>query len=265
MTPLAKLRATREALDKSREMFRDFARDLYFPALELTRWQRARCTPVLLLVEFLVYRVDAVAEHTRDVELETDGNEDYRKLVRYKQRFAALLRRLGAYNDAVGQQLDLGERYVRLENRVTAYGGADHDAVLRLVELRSTDLRLLHAMIYALLGRPVDRQLLDLLWPVEVLADIGNDLAHYAQDVGSGNFNAYHALVRLHGPAAPQRLRTETARYERLFHERLSGFPDRRRTALAALCLRRYRTQIDRIPEPLPDHDHRPTTTGGTA
>ncbi|MCI4066213.1 hypothetical protein MRQ36_28150 [Micromonospora sp. R77] len=260
-----KLRASREALDKSRDIFRDFARDLYFPALRLSPWQRTRCTPVLFLVEFLVYRVDAVAEHTRDVELETDGNQDYQKLVRYKQRFATLLRRLGAYDEAVGHQLDQGERYVRLENRVTTYGAADHADVMRLVELRSSDLRLLHTMIYPLLGRPVDQHLLDVLWPVEVLADIGNDLAHYEHDVRTGNFNAYDALVRLYGPDAPQRLRDETARYERMFHERLDGFPDGQRTHLAALCLRRYRTQIDRIPQPVRSGSDEPSTTKGSA
>ncbi|MEV6347185.1 hypothetical protein [Actinoplanes sp. NPDC051851] len=251
MKPWDRLQASREALTKSRDIFREFARDLYFPALALSRWERIRCGPVLFLVEFLVYRVDAVAEHTRDVDLDADGNQDYRRLVRYKQAFATLLRRLGAYDDAVGHQLDQGEQYVRLENRVTAHDTADHESVLRLVELRSSDLRLLHAMIYPLLGRPLDQRMLDLLWPVEVLADIGNDLAHYEQDVRTGNFNAYAAFVRLYGPDAPRRLRAETARYERLFHERLSEFPGRRRVALATLCLRRYRTQIDRIPDPV--------------
>ncbi|MFI6132897.1 hypothetical protein [Micromonospora sp. NPDC051141] len=265
MTPWEKLRAARETLDKSRDIFRDFARDLYFPALRLSRWQRMRCTPVLFLVEFLVYRVDAVAEHTRDVELGADGNQDYQKLVRYKHRFAALLRRLGAYDDAVGHLLDQGERYVRLENRVTTCGTADHADVMRLVELRSSDLRLLHAMIYPLLGRPVDQRLLDVLWPVEVLADIGNDLAHYEQDVRTGNFNTYDALVRLYGPDAPQRLRDETARYERLFRERLDRFPDGQRAHLARLGLRRYRTRIDRIPQPVQSDGSEPSATKGSA
>ncbi|WP_436536075.1 hypothetical protein [Actinoplanes sp. HUAS TT8] len=262
MKPWDKLRASREALTKSRDIFRDFARDLYFPALALSRWERIRCGPVLFLVEFLVYRVDAVAEHTRDIALEADDNQDYRKLVRYKQAFAALLRRLGAYDDAVGHQLDQGERYVRLENQVTAHGAADHETVLRLVELRSSDLRLLHAMIYPLSGRPVDQPMLDLLWPVEVLADIGNDLAHYEHDVRTGNFNAYDAFVRLYGPDAPRRLRAETARYERLFQERLSELPDRRRVPVATLCLRRYRTQIDRIPDPVRADSHNVMTEG---
>lgn len=50
---------------------------------------------------------------------------------------------------------------------------------------------------------------------VGVTADIGNDLAHYREDVSTGQFNTYSAFVTLYGRAAPMRIRAEIDRYER--------------------------------------------------
>jgi hypothetical protein len=261
--PRTRLLSSLEAPRKAGRIFKDYVLDLYFPAQRLSRWQRLRCAPLLMLVEYLVYRVDAVAEHTRDVDFEVAPNEDYATLHRYKARFEALLRRARAHNEAVARQLDFGEQYVRLENRVTANRSASHAEVLRLAELRPSDVRLLHGMTFALLGRPVDNDLLDLLWPVEVLADIGNDLDHYRRDVAAGQFNTYDAFVRLYGRAAPDRLRAEIDHYERLFRARLAAFPADRRAELAALCTRRYHTRTMVIPEPrLQDGSHPPRPEG---
>jgi hypothetical protein len=253
----AGLRAALDVLGKAGGIFREYVLDLYFPAQRLSRWQRLRCIPLLFLVEYLVYRVDAVAEDTRGVGLDVAGNADYDKLLRYKRRFASLLRRARAHNDVVARQLDLGEQYVRLENHVTSRSVAHHEQIVRLAELRPSDVRLLHGMTFALLGRPVDHDLINLLWPVEVLADIGNDLEHYERDVVAGHFNTYDAFVRLYGRAAPDRLRAEITRYEQLFHAELGKLPADRRDELAALCIRRYRARTEHIPRPqLRDDGH---------
>lgn len=250
MDPRTRLSISCEVLRKACGIFQEYVLDLYFPAQRLSRWQRVRCAPMLFLVEYLVYRVDAVAEGTKTVDLDTASNKDYDKLVQYKEKFGALLRRTHAHNEVVARELDLGEEYVRLENKVTSHGGASHEQILRLAELRASDVRLLHGMTFALLGKPIDNNLLNLLWPVEVLADIGNDLVHYERDVAAGHFNTYDAFVRLYGCAAPERLRAEIARYGRLFHAELEKFPADRRDELAALCVRRYRARTDLIPEP---------------
>ncbi|MER7844810.1 hypothetical protein ABTZ03_12820 [Kitasatospora sp. NPDC096077] len=214
--------------------------------------ERLRCAPLLLLVEYLVYRVDSVAEGAKDIDLDATRNEDYDKLHRYKAKFESLLRRTHAYNGAVAREIDNGEEYVRLENKVTSGGPADHADVLRLAELRPTDVRMLHAMTFALRGRPVDEALMRLLWPVEVLADLGNDLLHYRQDVVAGQFNTYHCFVELYGAAAPDRLRVELDRYEQQFLDELARFPRSRQAGLRAVCARRYRPLTAVIPEALP-------------
>lgn len=249
---------------------------LYFPAQRLSVWQRLRCTPLLYLVECVIYRVDTIAERARDLDLESvaDGRveNDHEEVARYratfdvyKARLESMLRRTGAYNEAVARQMELGEQYVYLENKITANRSASHAEVLQLAELRPSDVRLLHSMTYALLDRPVDTDLLELLWPVEVLADIGDDLVDYYRDVTAGRFNTYDAFVRLYGAAAPDRLRTEIVRYEEQFHTKLAAFPANRRLELADLCARRYRSRTEVLPEPVLRNGSRPTEPGGTA
>lgn len=249
---VGRLRESLEVPVKTVRIFQDYAVRLYFPANGTPVSERLRCAPLLLLVEYLVYRVDSVAERAKDVDLDAARNEDYDKLHRYKARFESLLRRTRAYNEAVAREIDNGEAYVRLENKVTSAGTADHADVLRLAELRPTDVRMLHAMTFALRGRPVDDALMRLLWPVEVLADLGNDLLHYRQDAAAGRFNTYDCFVQLYGAAAPDRFRAELDRYERQFLDELAHFPRARQDRLRAVCARRYRPLIAAVPEPLP-------------
>jgi hypothetical protein len=249
------LRTSLEVPRKAGRIVKDYVFDLYFPAQRLPWPQRLRCAPMLLQVEYLVYRVDAIAEHARDVDLGRGSEEDavrrYKAtLAVYKARFESLLHRRRAHNAAVAHQLKLGEQYVYLENKVTSNRTVSHAEAMKLAELRPSDVRLLHAMTFALLDRPVDQKLLDLLWPVEVLADIGNDLDHYEADVAAGRYNTYDAFVRLYGAAAPDRLRAEIVRYEDLVRAELAKFPLSRRAELRALCRNRYRARIRTFPAP---------------
>jgi hypothetical protein len=257
----APLRHWFETSGKVRRVVKDWVFRLYFPAQRLSRAQRLRCAPTVLLVEYLVYRVDTAAEHIKHLDLDSARDDDHDAVRRYKAmfdayklKFKARLRRMHAYNDAVARQLDMGEEYLYLENKVTSTRAASHSEVLRLAELRPSDVRMLHGMTFALLGRPVDYDLLNLLWPVEVLADIGDDLKTYHQDVAARQFNTYDIFVRLYGRAAPDRMRAEIDRYEQHFRAELSRFPADRRAELAKLCTRLYRARTGLIPEPeLPD------------
>jgi hypothetical protein len=258
----ARLRSSLEVPYKAGRIVKDYVFDLYFPAQRLSWGERLLCTPMVLLVEYMVYRVDSIAEKAKDVALdgrsmatmtstEREAARQYKTtLDAYRAMFETRLRRARAYNEAVARQLDLGEQYVYLENKVTAHGVTSHAEVIQLAELRPSDVRLLHAMTFALLDRPVDKQLVDLLWPVEVLADIGNDLTHYQDDAAAGRFNTYDAFIQLYGPDAPERLRAEIARYEQLYRVELSKFPMSRHGELGALCARRYRARTRVVPEP---------------
>ncbi len=266
------LRTSLEILPKVARVVLDFGFKFYFRAQRLSWWQRLRCTPMLFRAEFIVFQADAVAERAKDVDLDPTRNKDHETVRRfkatfeaYRARFEALLRRLNAHNEVVARQLDLGEEYLYLENKVTSSREATHAEVIRLAELRSFDLRMLHGMTFALLGRPVDNDLLDLLWPVEVLHDIADDVATYHQDIAAGLFNTYDAFVTLYGPAAPDRLRAETARYEQLFRTELAKFPAQRQAELDAICTRRYRALTGVLPDPQLHRGSQPHQPEGTS
>lgn len=247
-----RLQSALEVPSKASRIFKDYVLGLYFPANRLSWPQRLRCAPPLLLVEYLVYKVDSVTEGAQNVDLDATKDADYDALFAYKAKFEKFLRRMNAYNRSVARQIEMGEQYVRIENKVTSNRVVDHGQVMRLAELRPSDVRLLHSMIFALLSLPCDDDLQDLLWPVEVLADIGNDLAHYRADITGRRFNTYAMLVELYGRAAPERIRAEIAHYEKLFRAGLAKFPEGRRTELEELCAKRYRGLTVVVPEPLP-------------
>lgn len=250
---LRRLKATVGVAGRAYAIYRDYARDLYFPSNRLSWAQRLRCAAPLLCIELLVYQVDALTEKNKSVELSMIPKEDYETLHRHKKLFVSLLRAARAYNSEGARHIEYGEEFVRLEHRVLSTQRITKADWVRLIELRSCDVRLLHSMMFAMLGRPCDQDLLDLLWPVEVLSDIANDFEHYADDVASGGFNVYAACVALYGPDdAPARIRALIGDYEQRYQNLLALYPAARQGVLDALCARRYRERLRTIPEVLP-------------
>lgn len=236
-------------LGKASGIVRDYVLHLYYVVDEVPRRHRLWMTPLLLGVEYLVYRVDALAERNIGVDLDVERTRDFDAFHAYRQTFERVLRLMGAWNDDVATRIEEGEHFIRLENGATARGDVGRDEVMTLVELRPTDVRLLHAMTSALRGRRPDAAVRDLLWPVEVLADIANDLQHYDRDVRTGALNVYAAFVRLHGDAAAAELRREVDRYDATVRECLARVPARRRDVVARACLRRYAAALAPYPD----------------
>jgi hypothetical protein len=203
---------------------------------------------VLLAVEYLVYRVDSLAERNTEVDLDAERNSDYEAFHTYKKAFEKVLRFVGAWNEDVAFLVDEAEQFIRLENATTSRGTVTRQDSLALAELRPTDVRLLRAMTFALRGRSMDPATRDLLWPVEVLADIANDLEHYEQDVALGTLNVYAVFVKLYGDTAATELRREVDRYESMFRDRLSALPPERRAQVAEVCRRRYAAAVRPYP-----------------
>jgi hypothetical protein len=235
---------------KATVIFKTYVYDFYFAIHDLSWWQRLICSPWLLAIEYMVYRVDAVAEGARAIDIIATRGKDYETLRVHKNKFIKLIKRLGLFDEAIARAIDDGEDYVRLENRLTSSKLADHRDVMRLAELRAADVRLLHRLLFRLLRRPYDEPLLSALWPVEVLADIGNDFNHYSEDVSHDNYNTYDMFVRLHGTGAAARMSDEIDGYERMFLQRLGELPEARRARLLALCSKFYRRHLAMIPDP---------------
>lgn len=245
--------ATSSPSAKAAGIVRDYALGLYYPIGAVPLGKRLRITPVLLAVEYLVYRVDGLAERNTAVDLDTERTSDYYRFHTYRRWFERTLRALGAWNDEVAQQVSEGERFIRLENAVTSRGIPDRDDVIALVELRPTDVRLLNAVTAAMRGVRPGQESRDLLWPVEVLADIANDVTHYPTDVATGRFNVYSAFLQIYGDQAESALREEVKRYEAMFEERLAAVPAGRRDEIRRICRHRYSAAVGSFPGQLPD------------
>ena len=56
---------------------------------------------------------------------------------------------------------------------------------------------MLHLLLFRLLGKPDDEQLLSFLRADEQLVDIGDDLTDYEDDVVNNSFNIYRGKVWL--------------------------------------------------------------------
>lgn len=234
---------------KAGGIIRDYVLDLYFEVHQLRRRDRLRCIGQLSLVEYLIYQVDAITESVGHEGIQTDGNQNYQELERHLQRFERFLNLLGGLNDEARLYLHQGRRYVETENTITSSGRATHAEVVQALELRPSDVRMLHGMIFALLDRPAPTQMFDLLWPVEVLADIRNDVDHYANDVRVGGFNTYAWFGELYGEKAPDFYRQEIDRYEAMFAERLSLLPAQDQERVRTICQRRYADQLRTLPD----------------
>jgi hypothetical protein len=236
---------------KAYRIYAEYSATLYFPLNRISTRERLVLTPRLLLIEYLVYRVDSITERNRDNDLAVTRTGDYELLHRYKRQFQRVLRALGAWNAVVADLIDDGEAFVWLENALIARETATEADLRRVAELRPTDVRLLHAAAMAMLGRQDDPALRHALWPAEVLADIANDLEHYCKDVHNQTFNIYAAYVDRYQADAQTQLREMITSYERELQARISSLPLAHRRATRDQCRALLRQRLDHIPAPL--------------
>ena len=238
---------------KAYRIVTEYAGRLYYPLHAVpSRW-RWTITPRLLLVEYLVYRVDAVLERNRGNDLELTRTSDYGRLHRYKALFGVFLRVLGAWSGTTAARIDDGEAFARLENAVMSREETTEDDLRKMAELRPADVRLVHAMIEAMLRSPHDALLHEVVRPAEVLADIANDVEHYRRDVADGNFNLYAGFLRLFGDEGPARFRSLIEDYEAELARRVETLPAERRDTARRQCGALLRDRLASLPEPLGD------------
>lgn len=246
-TPLFSYEATQSAA----RIVKDFVYDLYFPVHGLSSKDIFTYCPTLISIESMVYQVDLVAENAKAVNVVQTENQDFQTLTMQKYSFFKLLKKLDFYDSEIEKQLAMGEEFVKLENKVTAEGVIDHSEVMRIAELRSSDVRLLHCILFRLLGKPYDEKLLSLLWPVEVIADIVNDFIDYADDVNQDQYNTYRMFVKLYKEKAPDYIKAELDKYENSFKDQLNLFSIDDKQSLISACSQFLKAHSAEIPQPI--------------
>lgn len=224
----------------------------YFPLHGLDLEDIFTYYPTLTSVESIIYQADIIMENGQNTKISYTPNDDDRSGLKIlKASLVNLLKELNCYDSTIEKELTRGEDFIKLENKIMLGEVIKHSDVMRVAELRSSDVRLLHLVLFRLLEKAYDEKLLSLVWPVEVIADIEDDLSGYADDVAQGNYNTYRMFVALYQENAPKYIKAKLDYYESLFKERLSTFPEDKRQDLMALYSQFRQANSVAIPQPI--------------
>lgn len=214
------------ALKKARTTIEDFVQS-YFPLHRLSVSEDFfKYWDVLVFVEAAIYEMDEENE-----VLASQGLINPLKRLKGEQVLTEVLREQGLLSYHISLQLLQGKAYWQRERHLCSRMLSQEqqpaftlEEVHAASESKSFDYRLLHCVLYSLIGREPDQKLSKFLFLDEHLVDIGDDLHDYEEDVLNNSFNIFRAYVHLFGQEAQLRL-----------VERISEFEDRHRAALCEL------------------------------
>lgn len=240
-----------EAIQKAARIIK-YVYKFYFPIHGLEAEGIFIYYPTLTFVESIIYQADLIMEMGQNAKISCIPNEtDTSGLKMLKDSLLSLLKQLDLYDAVIEQELAKGEEFIKLENEIIIRGFKKHSDIMRVAELRSSDVRLLHLILFRMLNKKYDEQLLSLLWPVEVIADIEDDFKCYINDVNEGVYNTYRMFVKLYKENAPEYIKRELNYYENLFYERIATFPLAKRELLMTLYTQFRETFFVQIPQPI--------------
>lgn len=215
-----------QSMRRSSRVLREFVL-YYFPIYNLSINDFFRFYPILGFIEALVYQTDD--------EVEKIQSEGYHKLQNSpwhskQEIILAVLKEFNLKHFKVEFYLNQMGEYFDLETQLLATPQLTHTMVRKAAELRSSDYRILHCTLRQMLGLNYQQEELNeelkLMWPLEVLNDIEDDIASYKEDVAAKQYNTYRMFVKLYGESAPYYLKRELDYYENLFHSQLTQFSD---------------------------------------
>ncbi len=196
--------------------------DYYFPLYDLTSKDFFTCYPVMSYFSALVYEADEKIEASQKGNSKNSSVECWLPV---KNVAEDLFKHIGILTPEIEQELNLATEYVLLEDRMVCEKKINHADLRRAMELRSFDLRVLHRAFLLMLGRTIEKKILDAVYAFEVLVEIEDDLDQYHEDVQENKFNTYRALVNLYRTEAPLKLEEELGYYRNMFEQRLSQLP----------------------------------------
>ncbi|WYL96755.1 MAG: hypothetical protein HEQ35_25785 [Gloeotrichia echinulata IR180] len=239
-----------EAMQKASRIIK-YVYQFYFPLHCLSPDDICTYYPVLTCIEATIYQADLVMEEGQISKILHSPNDNKSSLKLLKYSLINLLKELDYYDLLIEEELAKGEEFIQLENKIMLNGIIKHSDVMRIAELRSSDVRLLHLILFRMLGKTYDKNLLSLIWPVEVIADIEDDFKSYIDDVAQNSYNTYRIFVALYKEKAPQYIKAELEHYENIFQEKLATFPDEEKQRLMVIYSQFRRSHFSAIPKPI--------------
>ncbi|XP_042478202.1 uncharacterized protein LOC122059476 [Macadamia integrifolia] len=238
-----------DAMRRANSSLEDFCRSYFmFHDLDVSKPQSIFIyLPVLSFTESYIYQLDRYNEEILhpstkgDITLERGPDhfsnvyKDKKQRLRKKSLEAfktdplrpliLLLEQQGLLTERIREELRCGQEYWALErnlcNALLRKKDVLIEDVMRAIDLKSFDFRVLNLLLYQLRGEQVNELHMEFLSISEFLVEISDDLFDYEDDVIENNFNILRMFVWIYGASvAPSMLAkciTEAEeKYERL-------------------------------------------------
>ena len=215
-----------QSMKRSSRVLREFVL-YYFPLYNLSWSDFFRFYPILGFMEALVYETDEEVEQIQATNCLLKQHSPWKTK---QEMILAVLEKSNFKHHQVETYLDnLGE-YFELETHLLISPEITHQEIMKAAQLRSSDYRFLHCTLLKMLGQNFhDEELneeLRLMWSLEVLNDIEDDIESYEKDVATKHYNTYRMFVKIYGQQAPYYLKKELDYYEHLFHQGVEKISD---------------------------------------
>ena len=177
---------------------------LYYPLNGLSNFRdrdKVKLTINLALVESVMYLIDGLAEDGKEEKFEQNVGAYFSELDSIKSKFLNLISSLGLKINGLEGYVEMGEKYIRAENKIVKnqYKNINAQDIKEVIELRSSDVRLLHIIIINELNLERNDELINALWHLEVISEFENDLDDYNKDKLNGNFNMIIMYENIYG------------------------------------------------------------------
>jgi hypothetical protein len=206
---------------KSARIMRDITL-CYFPIYNLNAVDFFKYYAILGFIEALIYQADFEVETEQHQQIPLHKSSCWSA----KQNIILqLIKELNLEHWSINYYVNQLEELCDLETKLITTQIFTHADISQINELRSSDYRLLHSLLIQNLGKDYDQAIFDVMWPIEVVTEIYDDIYSYKGDVVAGDFNTYDLFVKLYGKEAPEFLEAEMDRYEKMFNDIVAQLP----------------------------------------
>ncbi|KAK9285468.1 hypothetical protein L1049_024662 [Liquidambar formosana] len=212
-----------DAMQRANSTLEDFCRSYYmFHELDVNRPQSIfRYLPVLSFTESFIYQLDSLNEKILNMPdsvltvqekgslAEANWSYVFKSMQALKtdpfRPLVLLLERYGLLTERIREEFSCGEEYWALERNLCCALMSKKEIsiedVMRAIQLKSFDYRVLNLLLYQLRGEKVDNMHMEFLSASEFLVEVADDLFDYEDDVLENNFNILRMFVRIYGPS----------------------------------------------------------------
>ncbi|KAK3211284.1 hypothetical protein Dsin_015990 [Dipteronia sinensis] len=177
--------------------------------------------PVLSFTESYIYQLDRLNEKILDMpnegiivserRFEEEFNDS--QVAKLTDMFKSdpfrpllyLLERDGLMTERIREEFRCGSEYWTLERKLCCQlmnkKEISIEDVMRAIQLKSFDYRVLHLLLYQLRQEKVNDLHMEFLSISEFLVEISDDLFDYEDDVLENNFNIFRMFIGIYGPS----------------------------------------------------------------